>query len=127
MPGTLENPLPLPAIDREVIWNQTVDAVDDYFRRIQRKERVRLIGGILTEGRIDTHPLVGSTLLNLGGAVTPGYEKWLATLQSIRRKATVRLIPARIVVICWMWWCRRSWKTSINPKKLTRRRSHAAA
>lgn len=94
MPGTLENPLPLPAIDREVIWNQTVDAVDDYFR-IQREERVRLIGGILTEGRIDTHPLVGSTVFEPWRRdSTPGYEKWLATLQSIRRKATVRLIPA---------------------------------
>jgi hypothetical protein len=38
-----------------------VDAVDDYFR-IEREERVRLIGGVLTEGRIDTFPITGSTV-----------------------------------------------------------------
>ncbi len=89
----IENPLFVPAMDREFIWNQTVDAVDDYFR-IEREERVRLIGGVLTEGRIDTHPSTGSTLLEpWRNDSTPGYEKWHATLQSIRRRATVRVIP----------------------------------
>jgi hypothetical protein len=89
----LENPMFVPAVDREFLHNQTVDVVDDYFR-IEREERVRLIGGILTEGRIDTFPKVGSTLLEpWRGDSTPGYERWHATLQSIRRKATVRIIP----------------------------------
>ena len=92
-PNVVENPLFVPALDREFIWNQTVDAVDDYFR-IEREERVRLIGGVLTEGRIDTHPTTGSTLLEpWRNDSTPGYEKWHATLQSIRRRATVRVIP----------------------------------
>lgn len=91
--GQVENPLFLPPLDNEFVWNQLVDAVDDHFR-IEREERVRLIGGILTEGRIDTFPTVGSTLLEpWRGDSTPGYEKLHATLQSIRRKATVRLIP----------------------------------
>jgi hypothetical protein len=90
----LENPLFVPAMDREFLWNQTVDAVDDYFR-IEREERVRLIGGVLTEGRIDTFPTTGSTLLEpWRGDSTPGYEKWHATLQSIRRRAIVRVIPS---------------------------------
>lgn len=89
----IENPLFVPAMDREFIWNQTVDAVDDYFR-IEREERVRLIGGVLTEGRIDTHPLTASTLLEPWRTdSTPGYEKLHATLQSIRRRGTVRVIP----------------------------------
>ncbi len=89
----LENPMFVPAVDREFLHNQTVDVVDDYFR-IEREERVRLIGGILTEGRIDTFPKVGSTLLEpWRGDSTPGYERLHATLQSIRRKATVRIIP----------------------------------
>lgn len=89
----IENPLFVPAMDREFIWNQTVDAVDDYFR-IEREERVRLIGGVLTEGRIDTHPLTGSTLFEpWRNDSTPGYEKLHATLQSIRRRGTVRVIP----------------------------------
>ena len=88
-----ENPMFVPAVDREFLHNQTVDAVDTYFR-IEREERVRLIGGILTEGRIDTYPKVGSTLLEpWRGDSTPGYERLHATLQSIRRKATVRIIP----------------------------------
>lgn len=92
-PQTIENPLFVPAMDREYLWNQTVDAVDDYFR-IEREERVRLIAGVLTEGRIDTFPLSGSTILEPWRRdSTRGYEKWLATLQSIRRRATVRVIP----------------------------------
>ena len=88
-----ENPLFVPAMDREFLWNQTVDAVDDYFR-IEREERVRLIAGVLTEGRIDTFPLSGSTILEPWRKdSTPGYEKIHATLQSIRRRATVRVIP----------------------------------
>lgn len=90
---TNENPLFVPAMDREFLWNQTVDAVDDYFR-IEREERVRLIAGVLTEGRIDTFPESGSTLLEPWRKdSTPGYEKIHATLQSIRRRATVRVIP----------------------------------
>ncbi|MCE9524556.1 MAG: hypothetical protein K8R36_00710 [Planctomycetales bacterium] len=91
--SVIENPLFVPAMDREFIWNQTVDAVDDYFR-IEREERVRLIGGVLTEGRIDTHPTTGSTLFEpWRNDSTPGYEKLHATLQSIRRRGTVRVIP----------------------------------
>jgi hypothetical protein len=90
----IENPLFLPPIDRELLWNQTIDAVDDYFR-VEREDRVRLIGGILTEGRIDTFPTVGSTLFEPWRTdSTPGYEKLHATLQSIRRRGTIRVIPA---------------------------------
>jgi hypothetical protein len=89
----LENPLLVPPVDREFLWNQTVDAVDDYFR-IEREERVRLIGGILTEGRIDTFPITGSSIFEPWRVdSTPGYEKWHATFQSIRRRAIVRVIP----------------------------------
>jgi hypothetical protein len=80
-------------MDREFLWNNAVDAVDDYFR-IEREERVRLIGGVMTEGRIDTFPTSGSTLLEPWRRdSTPGYEKLHATLQPIRRKATLRVIP----------------------------------
>lgn len=92
-PPPAENPLFVPAIDREFLWNQTVDVVDDFFR-IEREERIRLIGGILTEGRIDTFPKVGSTVFEPWKEdSTWGYERWLATFQSIRRRAIVRIIP----------------------------------
>src|SRR5262245_61301986 len=35
--GPLQNPLFIPPVDRELLWNQTVDAVDDYFR-IERED-----------------------------------------------------------------------------------------
>lgn len=93
-PRPIDNPLFLPPVDRELLWNQTVDAVDDYFR-IEREDRLRLIGGVLTEGRIDTFPTIGSTLFEPWRVdSTPGYEKLHATLQSIRRRATIRIIPA---------------------------------
>jgi hypothetical protein len=92
-PAPIANPLFLPPIDREFLWNQTVDALDDYFR-IEREDRVRLVAGVLTEGRIDTFPTVGSTIFEPWRVdSTPGYEKLHATLQSIRRRATVRVIP----------------------------------
>jgi hypothetical protein len=92
-PQLRENPLFVPAMDSEFLWNQAVDALDDYFR-IEREERVRLIGGVLTEGRIDTFPITGSTIFEPWRRdSTPGYEKLHATLQSIRRRATVRVIP----------------------------------
>jgi len=92
--SVIENPMFVPAMDREFIWNQTVDAVDDYFR-IAREERLRLVAGVLTEGHIDTHPTTGSTLLEPWRKdSTHGYEKLHATLQSIRRRGAVRVIPA---------------------------------
>jgi hypothetical protein len=90
----IENPLFIPAVDRELLWNQTVDAVDDYFR-IEREDRLRLLGGVLTEGRIDTFPTIGSTVFEPWRVdSTGGYEKLHATLQSIRRRGTIRVIPA---------------------------------
>jgi hypothetical protein len=89
-----ENPLFVAATDREFLWNTLVDTVDDYFK-VQREERVRLVGGVLTEGRIDTFYAPGSTYLEpWRHDSTPGYEKHHATLQSIRRRATLRVMPA---------------------------------
>jgi hypothetical protein len=92
-PHVAENPLFVPAMDREFLWNQCVDAIDDYFR-IQTESRVRLDAGILTEGQIHTYPTTGSTWLEPWRTdSTRGYEKWHATFQSIRRRATLRVIP----------------------------------
>ena len=50
---TLPNPLEIPLEEEEFAWNELVDTVDDYFP-IAREERVRLIGNVMTEGRIQT-------------------------------------------------------------------------
>lgn len=89
----LENPLYVPVDDHEFVWNQVVDCIDNYFQ-IQREERVRFVGGVITEGRIETVPLAGATIFEPWRKdSTRGYEKLHATLQSIRRHASVRVMP----------------------------------
>ena len=89
----IDNPMLVPVMEREFVWNQVVDTVDNYFQ-IEREERVRQLGGILTEGRIDTFPTVGSTVLEPWRRdSTFGFERWHSTFQSIRRRAIVRVIP----------------------------------
>lgn len=91
--GPPQNPLFVSGLDPEFLHNQVVDAVDDYFK-VQREERVRDAGGVLTEGRVETYPQVGGTLFEPWRKdSTPGFEKLNATLQSIRRRALVRIIP----------------------------------
>ena len=90
----LENPLFIPQTDNEFVWNQLVDELDNYFK-IRREERVRIVDNMLTEGWLETYPVSGSTLLEPWRRdSTPGYERRLATLQSIRRWSRVRVIPA---------------------------------
>ncbi|MFH1922801.1 MAG: hypothetical protein ABIP48_23300 [Planctomycetota bacterium] len=89
-----DNPVLIPVRDHEFAWETVVDVVDDYFK-IEREEPVRLLGNVLTEGRLETFPEVGSTCFEPWRHDSVGsYEKLQSTLQSIRRTATVRVIPA---------------------------------
>lgn len=89
----LENPLFVPITDHDFVWDQVVDEIDNYFK-ISLEERVRVVGNVLTEGRIETYPAAGATLLEpwRKDAATH-YEKLLSTLQSVRRHAVVRVAP----------------------------------
>ena len=94
MAPSFQNPSLVPGSEPEQVWENVVDVVDDYFR-VEHEEPVRMVGGILTEGRLDTFPLVGATLLEPWRHDSAGpYEKWESTLQSIRRRAVVRVMPA---------------------------------
>lgn len=89
----LPNPLLVPLADREFVWNQLVDELDDYFR-ISREQRVQETGGVLTEGRIETFYTPGATALEPWHRdSTPGFERKQSTLQSIRRRAVARVVP----------------------------------
>jgi hypothetical protein len=91
----LPNPLEIPVSDREFVWNEIVDTVDDYFD-IAREERVRLVGNVLTEGRIETYPATGASVMDIWRKdAIPGFELWQSTFQSIRRQAVVRVSPAQ--------------------------------
>jgi hypothetical protein len=87
------NAIVLPPLDAEMVWQRLVDVVDDYFK-IASEQRVVFSNGVPAEGRIDTFPQTGSTLLEPWRGDSVGFRERLeATLQSIRRVGTVRLIP----------------------------------
>ncbi len=90
-----DNPTLLAISDHETAWETVVDVVDDYFN-IKDEEPVRIVGNVLTEGRIDTFPTVGSTMFEPWHHDSVGpYEQLESTLQSIRRRAHVRVMPAQ--------------------------------
>ena len=95
IPATqVANPLAVPMLDRWLVMEQISDELDNYFR-ILREERIRMHDGILSEGRIETQPKIGSTLLEpwRRDSLT-GFERLHATLQTVRRFAKVRVVPA---------------------------------
>jgi len=82
----VENPIHVPFDDFEYVWQQTVEVVDEYFE-IASENRV--------EGRIETYPLVGATLLEpWRDDSVETRDRLEATLQSIRRRAFVTVSPA---------------------------------
>ena len=89
----LANPLLIPVANRELVWSQLVDTIDNYFV-VAREERVRTIGAQQTPGWIETKPIMGSTYLEPWRRdSTPGFERLHSTLQTIRRKAHVDVSP----------------------------------
>ncbi len=87
------NPLFIPASNQEVFWEGLVDVVDDYFR-IHSEDRVRQIGNVLVEGKIQTYPLTGATVLEPWRKDSVGAaNRWESTFQSVRRLGLVRVIP----------------------------------
>ena len=92
-PPTPQNSVVIPPLDAEVVWTKMVDVADDYFK-VQSEQRVVFAGGVPTEGRIDTFPQTGATILEPWRGDSVGWhERWESTLQSIRRIGTMRLIP----------------------------------
>jgi hypothetical protein len=87
------NAVILPRGDRDLIWDMVVDVVDDDFE-IQREERPRQIGDVLTEGRLESRPKIGATYLEpWRGDSVSSYDRLESTLQTIRRKAIVQMAP----------------------------------
>lgn len=92
-PPSPSNAVVIPPLDAEVVWQQMVDVMDDYFK-VQTEQRVVFANGVPTEGRIDTYPQTGATLLEPWRRDSVGFRERLeSTLQSIRRSASMRLIP----------------------------------
>lgn len=89
----LPNPALIPAGEPEFVWLQVVDAVDDYFR-IARQQPLQNSPAAILEGRLDTAPQIGASLLEPWRKdSTPGFERLQSTLQTIRRTAHVIVRP----------------------------------
>ena len=88
-----KNSVVIPPLDAEQVWMQMVDVMDDYFK-IQAEQRVVFANGVPAEGRIDSYPQTGATLLEPWRGDSIGFRERLeSTLQSIRRTGSMRLIP----------------------------------
>lgn len=83
----------IPVTNEDYAWEVIVDVVDDYFR-IDQENRVQLVGNVLTEGRIETFPQVGATLLEPNHIDSVGrYNLVESTFQSVRRRGEIRVVP----------------------------------
>ena len=92
MPGGAP-PIFVPASNDEYAWEQIADVVSDYFT-ISREQQVRRSGEAWSEGRIETAYQGGAGWLEPFRKDSVGaFNKWESTFQTIRRKATVRVIP----------------------------------
>ena len=89
------NPVFIPIADPHCAWETAVDVVDDYFR-IAHEEPVRQVGNMLTEGCITTAAEISPTIFEPWRHDTVDPEQRLEnTLQTMRRRAIVRVIPAQ--------------------------------
>jgi hypothetical protein len=87
------NPSYIPATDPDFLWNQIVDSVDDYFR-IDDEQPVRRSANNWFDGRLVTYPEISGTNLEPWRRdAARGFERLQSTFQTIRRTATVRVIP----------------------------------
>ncbi len=83
----------VPVTNPDWAWDQIVDVVDDYFQ-IASEDRVKQVADVMTEGRIDTFPVTGATIFEPWRKDSANlHERWECTLQSIQRRASVRVIP----------------------------------
>lgn len=83
----------VPVVDEEYTWDQITDVITDYFK-IAREQRARRGNAGFCEGRIDTVPRDSATILEPFRNDSIGtFNRWESTFQTIRRRATVRVIP----------------------------------
>jgi hypothetical protein len=88
------NPVFIPVADPQCAWEQVVDTVDDYFR-IEHEEPPRMVGNAPIEGNLTTVAEVSPTIFEPWRHDTVDPDQRLEnTLQSMRRRAVVRVMPA---------------------------------
>ncbi|WP_425396835.1 hypothetical protein [Aeoliella sp.] len=89
----LPNPLKVPVSNHDFAWDQIVDVVSDYFP-IGFEQRVHIDQQVWTEGRVETPYQVGATMFEPYRLDSVGaFNRWQSTLQTIRRRAVIRVVP----------------------------------
>lgn len=87
------NPTNIGEVDPDFLWRMVIDTLDDHFR-IDSEQPVRKDAQNWMEGRVTTYPEISGTLFEPWRRDTArGFERIQSTFQTIRRKATVRVIP----------------------------------
>ena len=78
-----ENPLRISAGSYDILWEKTIDVIDDYFVIVEENR---------TDGKIITLPKVGATLLEPWHHEAVNFEERLeGTFQTIRRQAVIQI------------------------------------
>lgn len=86
-PAAVANPFLVQGVNHEILWERTIDVLHRYHFSVAREDRVA--------GVIETAPRVGSSLFEPWHHDSVGLENRLeSTLQSIRRRVIVTLLPA---------------------------------
>ena len=89
----VSNPAHVGAVDPTFLWQQIVDTVDDHFR-IASEAPARRENDTWLEGRLRTYPEVSATSFEPWRRdVTRGFERIQSTFLTVRRTATVRVVP----------------------------------
>jgi hypothetical protein len=87
------NPILVPVTDDELVWEQIVDVVTDYFP-IAREQQARRGYDAWAEGLIETQYQSGATWLEPMRHDSVGFfNRWESTFQTIRRRATIHVVP----------------------------------
>jgi hypothetical protein len=90
----VNNPSHVPNMDPEFLWRQVVDSVDDYFPAFESEMPVRRRADRIQEGKLVTYPEISGTSFEpWRREAAPGPERLQSTFQTIRRTATVLVIP----------------------------------
>jgi hypothetical protein len=89
----VNNPILIPMCDHEFLWEVLADAFNSHFET-EREMAIHLYDNVLTEGRLDGKPKIGASLFEPWHSDSVGcVERFDCTLQTIRRRAILRVIP----------------------------------
>ncbi|WP_146574446.1 hypothetical protein [Botrimarina hoheduenensis] len=90
----IANPIYVRTNGGDAAWEAIADVVTDYFP-LRTERRVRQVAGIVEEGQLETQWQSAATILEPWKRDTVGaFNRWQSTLQTLRRRAVVRVIPA---------------------------------